>query len=400
MSNSIPKIRIIIITGFAFLLCVLILFISVFQIKRYHTEFISSQESIQGNLITWMEGNITNRLSTDLGKGISMGDAEDNVVNEILSLNQAGNNIFWIFASDSELLFYQNMELTENKKGMTMESLLENYSFNGGYNVNTFSRILETGNDNTVEFSMGKDQSEYLGIIRHIKVSTNRYTLIYCINEDYILKSSGGGKLTTVFMIVSVMSVVSIISLAIFMLHLMRNNNHLLDRNVIELQRKNALITEMNLRLHPNSDYSYYGQSQDSVSGIYNEKFGQIILADLEAQTNITLQIGVLGIRWKKKLMLNDMFTALQKELGSQFLLTKFTQDTYGFVGFKMSRKEFLLKMNHAINVVCSIYKRNKLKIFYEFSIRDKEEDSIYFLLDQASDRLKLNKKYRLIKGK
>lgn len=393
MDERKKRLRVFAFVGLAAAIAGVSILISIYSVKSYRKQFLSNYEYMQDGSLEEMKMQIQSSIQDSISDGKSRDEQIDKVVNDILGLNQAGNNRFWFFASKEQVYFYQNTQLTANKKGLSLDDLINQFGVNGGKNVDNFSRLINTNSDGSIVYSMSKGQDSYVAMIKNIQINEENYKLVYCVNLDYLYRQSGSNKICIIFAIIESVLLGVMVVLVIFVLSRYVKNKRNLEEYERELLRKNALVTELSSKVYPGSENDSYDEMREENTGIYTERFTNILLANLDVKKEVEVIVSVLEVKWKGKIKVIDLINKLQKLLGENYLIVRFEKNIVGILCFNTNEKEFSEKMNYAVSKIRTEYKKQRIVIEYGYDVGLKNDDSVYLMVEHAKDKLREAKK-------
>lgn len=260
----------------------------------------------------------------EVSKRLEQGEAE--AVDYMKENYSFGSKSFWILASESRLLFYQDIQMTQIKQGITLEEQLEQYSRNGGSNIAAFRKMLNMGNGGRLAFSMDRESGGYQVQILPFSVGETQYVLLYCIQEEHLLVNYGMNKYRILMLIFVLVSIAIVLGLTI-VIHLLdkKKTIGLIEKDK-ELRRKNSLILQLNNKLYPYDEQQSYGEAIEEETGVYTAEFLTVLLGSLNADGVKDIGIALLDCRFKEDRehqLLLELIDKIRQTLGENVIISR-----------------------------------------------------------------------------
>jgi len=230
---------------------------------------------------------------------------EDQAVEMIQSAPVSGARYWFLYSSES-LVFERNMDTTADLGGMTYKELAEYYIRNGGSGGNEYFDLINAGEDFTAVVLKDRPLGSELISVTFIEVAGQKYCVGTSVLPSYMFSAGKIGERIFYLRIMTLIMCFVTIALTAYLSSANRKKALYIRILQNDLAEKNILVQEQGERLFE-SDSDDSDKSDDNLTGLYNRKFFEAIVAKL-ATRNVE-NIGIVYLR------INNL-TALNYESG------------------------------------------------------------------------------------
>jgi len=230
---------------------------------------------------------------------------EDQAVEIIQSAPVSGARYWFLYSSES-LVFERNMETTADLGGMTYKELADYYIRNGGSGGNEYFDLINAGEDFTAVVLKDRALGSELISVTFIEVAGQKYCVGTSVLPSYMFSAGKIGERIFYLQIMTLVMCFVTIALTAYLSSANRKKALYIRMLQNDLAEKNILVQEQGERLFE-SDSDDSDKSDDNLTGLYNRKFFEAVVAKL-ATRNVE-NIGIVYIR------INNL-TALNYESG------------------------------------------------------------------------------------
>ncbi|MBE5950262.1 MAG: hypothetical protein E7260_01565 [Lachnospiraceae bacterium] len=377
--------KIYVISALAVFVVISIVFGIVIRIFFYEKRYVMEHAELNDFLVKEHSMEIARIIQDELQNGQPISGAEYMAVSEILVPLAQGNQKFYIFASEEELLFFQNEQLTANRDGYTLEQLLDQFEINGGEGFWAFSVMLQTQSAGSVRFSISKNSGKYIGLVHTFEIEGKSYICIYCISESFILNIANAGR-ENILMIVVFLLLGSIITASIvFFCFYCTNLNRIICENDMEIERKNYIIDQFGQKVYHVTGSGEHGVFMNEETGIYTEDFLYNVLTELQLKQEKQMMVVVFGFRGNRGYQekLTEIFKHIWNSIGQKELLFHIKNEHLVLLAVYDNDKNIPEEIQLLNYILQEKFKENHLVVNSVYAVQ-KNSDNLYKTLEQV----------------
>ena len=313
--------------------------------------------------------------------------------NVLLPLSN-GNKQFFIVGLGAQLVFYQNEELTHNRKNYRMSDLWQEYNRNGASDIDVIEKMTTIQKPGSVSYHPSSENTEYMAYVDYVTVGQLRYTIIYTEDANWLLKQAGIQKFAILLFVELVLCGLILVAGSCISVQLYRQSQQDMYDKEKELERKNTLIMHLNRKLHPEDESDYYGSSKDSQTGLYNEEFAQNLLANLDARGVLPVYLAVLHGRTNRKGReqgWQPVAQVLQDMLNSNQILLHIDAGHLAVLGLKQTEQEFTQQIMLAVDEVQKQFTHWNLQMKVGFGTKSQSDENVMEVLQRTLEQTASN---------
>lgn len=373
----------------------LMMILMVFHLRRYEKNFIRVQKEQGMQFCESVKNEIEEYIKECIGKDMSFQEAEEAVVSEILQRYASDMEQFFIFASEDSLLFYQNEKLTSNREGYKMMDVLEQYTRNGGKNIESVWKMLDNGTSGVLEISMSDNNENYITSVNCFTINEKAYYLLYNVNRKKLFIHYGIKKHKVLIWIENIVFLLMILAAAALIVWQCQKYRLDMEKKEEEIFQKNSLLKKSNKKVKPGDADVLYGNPVSKENGVYDERFAKKLFEKLEAGKNTDVYIGVVKGRIAKdgnstkKYGWNEFVREIKKSLTTNYVLLKMDSAHLVIIGLKTSKELFLKRMEQVKTHVDETYEKGRLQLIYGTGMKVNGNKTVYDAVDEAFNNLK-----------
>jgi diguanylate cyclase (GGDEF)-like protein len=201
---------------------------------------------------------------------------------------------YWFMLSSEALIFEKNADITADLAGMTYRELSDAYIRNGGSGGSEFYAMIEKGQEFTAVVTKDRKDGRELISVTFIEVSGQKYCIGTSILQNYMYSTGKIGE--RIFMLRVMTLVMCCILVALASYYSYANRKKAIQIRVLkhDLTEKNMLVQEQGERMFE-TDADVTDQSADQLTGLYNRKFFDAVIAKMT--TRNVENVGFIFIR-------------------------------------------------------------------------------------------------------
>lgn len=368
----------------------LLLGLTLWEMKECQDSYLQQEQKEQEELCDIVKKQIQDyyqAYKTELGGEQRL---QEGIYKDVLLPLSNGNKQFFMAALGEELVFYQNEELTDNRKGYRMSDLWMEYNRNGASDIDILEKMTTVQRTGSVSYHPSSENTEYMAYVDYVTIGQLTYTIIYTEDARWLLKQAGIQKFAILLFVELVLCGLILVAGSCVSVQLYRQSQQDMYDKEKELERKNTLIMHLNRKLHPEDESDYYGSSRDSQTGLYNEEFAQNLLANLDARGVLPVYLAVLHGKTNRKGReqgWQPVTGVLQDILKNNQILLHIDAGHLAVLGLKQSEQEFTDCVHRAVEEVQKQFTHWNLQMKVAFGTKSKSEENVMEVLQRTLEQ-------------